>query len=80
MRARSQGLHGRVGKTDGAFIPRGLQTVVGDPFDRDILRAAIIHDHYVYPEREGVRRQVTAGLECRCRDSGGFVSERRYRL
>jgi hypothetical protein len=32
-------------KTDGASIPPSLRPYIGQPFDADILRAAIIHDH-----------------------------------
>lgn len=33
-------------KTDGASIPPRLQPYIGQPFDADLIRAAIIHDHY----------------------------------
>lgn len=33
-------------ETDGASIPKWLQKKFGKPFDRDILKAAVIHDHY----------------------------------
>jgi Protein of unknown function (DUF1353) len=33
-------------KTDGASIPEILQLVAGKPFDTDLIRAAVIHDHY----------------------------------
>lgn len=32
--------------TDGASIPPKLQGYAGKPFDPDLLRAAVIHDHY----------------------------------
>lgn len=71
-------LPGCVGTTDGASIPLGLQTLVGDPFDPDILRAAIIHDHYVYPEREGVRPwlEVVRAFEAGLRASGVSAARR----
>ncbi len=33
-------------KTDGASIPKKLQPHFGYSFDEDLVRAAIIHDHY----------------------------------
>lgn len=38
------------GTTDGASIPAWAQPVIGAPFDRSYLKAAIIHDHYCYKE------------------------------
>lgn len=32
--------------TDGASIPGIFQRIVGEPFDSDLLSAAVIHDHY----------------------------------
>lgn len=33
-------------KTDGASIPPKLQPYIGYSFDEDLIRAAVIHDHY----------------------------------
>lgn len=33
-------------KTDGASIPPVFQPIVGKPFERSFIKAAIIHDHY----------------------------------
>ncbi len=38
------------GTTDGASIPGWAQIIVGKPFDRTYLKAAILHDHYCYRE------------------------------
>jgi hypothetical protein len=38
--------------TDGASIPRPLQILVGSPFDKDFVRAAVIHDHYCDRDRK----------------------------
>jgi hypothetical protein len=32
--------------TDGASVPRVLWPTVGHPFDHDVVRGALIHDHY----------------------------------
>jgi len=32
--------------TDGASIPGWAQGIVGGPFEADVIRAAVIHDHY----------------------------------
>jgi hypothetical protein len=32
--------------TDGASIPPWAQPIVGNPFDKSFIKAAIIHDHY----------------------------------
>ena len=53
--AWSPDLPGCVGTTDGATIPKVVRRIVGDPFDSDLLRPAIIHDHYVDRNRWGVR-------------------------
>lgn len=37
--------------TDGASIPQELQGLVGHSFDADLIRAAVIHDHYCDDER-----------------------------
>lgn len=33
-------------KTDGASIPPWAQPFIGEPFAKDFIRAAVIHDHY----------------------------------
>jgi hypothetical protein len=33
-------------KTDGASIPPIFQPIIGDPFEREFIKAAVIHDHY----------------------------------
>ncbi|MEZ5924977.1 MAG: DUF1353 domain-containing protein [Hyphomicrobiaceae bacterium] len=33
-------------KTDGASIPPAVRDWIGRPFDDDLIRAAVIHDHY----------------------------------
>jgi hypothetical protein len=33
-------------KTDGASIPGWAQPIVGLPFDKEFIKAAVIHDHY----------------------------------
>lgn len=33
-------------KTDGASIPSWAQSIIGGAWDREFIRAAIIHDHY----------------------------------
>ena len=38
------------GTTDGASIPNWAQPIIGKPFDRSYLKAAILHDHYCYRE------------------------------
>lgn len=38
------------GMTDGASIPSLAQHFIGEPFDLSYLRAAVIHDHYMYKE------------------------------
>lgn len=38
------------GTTDGASIPKWAQPIIGKPFDRSYLKAAILHDHYCYEE------------------------------
>ena len=38
------------GTTDGASIPGWAQPIIGAPFDRSYLKAAILHDHYTYRE------------------------------
>lgn len=38
--------------TDGASIPKGLQWIVGDPFDEMFVPAAVIHDRYCDKKRE----------------------------
>jgi hypothetical protein len=38
------------GMTDGASIPQFAQPFVGPPFDPSYLKAAVIHDHYMYKE------------------------------
>lgn len=38
------------GTTDGASIPAWAQPIIGKPFDRSYLKAAILHDHYCYAE------------------------------
>lgn len=38
------------GMTDGASIPSLAQPLIGPPFDPSYLRAAVIHDHYMYKE------------------------------
>lgn len=64
-------------KTDGASIPPWARPFVGQPFERDYLKAAVIHDHYcdwhVRPWRQTHRVFYDALLE-----SG--VSESRAKL
>ncbi|MGV8989209.1 MAG: M12 family metallopeptidase [Cypionkella sp.] len=38
------------GMTDGASIPEFAQSLVGKPFDPSYIKAAVIHDHYMYKE------------------------------
>ena len=38
------------GTTDGASIPKWAQAIVGEPFDKQYLKAAVVHDHYCYKE------------------------------
>lgn len=38
------------GTTDGASIPEWAQSIIGDPYDKSYLKAAIVHDHYCYQE------------------------------
>ncbi|MDR6668780.1 M12 family metallopeptidase [Rhizobium sp. 1399] len=38
------------GKTDGASIPDWARFIVGEPFNDEYLKAAVIHDHYCYKE------------------------------
>ena len=38
------------GTTDGASIPAFAQSLVGKPFDPSYIKAAVIHDHYMYKE------------------------------
>ena len=38
------------GTTDGASIPDWAQGFIGEPFDPSYLKAAVIHDHYMYKE------------------------------
>lgn len=38
------------GTTDGASIPVWAQPFIGRPFDPSYIKAAVIHDHYTYPE------------------------------
>ncbi len=45
-----QGDGQETGTTDGASIPKWAQPVIGEPFDRSYLKAAILHDHYCYKE------------------------------
>src|SRR5687767_4148559 len=33
-------------KTDGASIPAWAQPIIGSPFDKSYIKAAVIHDHY----------------------------------
>jgi len=40
------------GTTDGASIPLWAQPIIGKPYDETYLKAAIIHDHYCYPENQ----------------------------
>ena len=39
------------GITDGASIPDWAQPIIGNPYDSEYLRAAIVHDHYCYQEK-----------------------------
>lgn len=38
------------GTTDGASIPGWAQPIIGQPFDDEYLKAAVLHDHYCYKE------------------------------
>lgn len=38
------------GTTDGASIPVWAQPLIGEPFDKEYLLAAALHDHYCYEE------------------------------
>ncbi|MFG6531562.1 MULTISPECIES: M12 family metallopeptidase [unclassified Sulfitobacter] len=38
------------GTTDGASIPDWAQPLIGQPFDPEFIKAAVVHDHYTYPE------------------------------
>lgn len=38
------------GTTDGASIPDWAQPLIGRPFDPELIKAAVVHDHYTYPE------------------------------
>lgn len=38
------------GMTDGASIPSFGQPLIGEPFDPLFIKAAVIHDHYMYKE------------------------------
>jgi hypothetical protein len=38
------------GMTDGASIPGFAQSFIGQPFDPSYIKAAVIHDHYMYKE------------------------------
>ncbi|MBY2919648.1 M12 family metallopeptidase [Rhizobium leguminosarum] len=38
------------GRTDGASIPKWAQPIIGEPFDKQYLKAAVVHDHYCYKE------------------------------
>lgn len=38
------------GVTDGASIPLWAQPLIGEPFDPEFIKPAVIHDHYSYPE------------------------------
>ena len=38
------------GTTDGASIPDWAQPLIGHPFDPEMIKAAVVHDHYTYPE------------------------------
>jgi hypothetical protein len=38
------------GITDGASIPDWAQPIIGDPYNEQYLKAAIVHDHYCYQE------------------------------
>ncbi|TBB32442.1 M12 family metallopeptidase [Rhizobium ruizarguesonis] len=38
------------GTTDGASIPPWAQAIVGEPFNDEYLKAAVLHDHYCYKE------------------------------
>jgi hypothetical protein len=45
--SNDQGWEAKAGnESDGASIPSKFQDWVGHPFDADLVRAAIIHDHY----------------------------------
>ncbi len=44
--------NGKSGTTDGASIPGWAQWLIGDPYDSSYLKAAIVHDHYCYPENQ----------------------------
>ncbi|MDJ0630410.1 MAG: M12 family metallopeptidase [Rhodobacter sp.] len=49
-RDTSAGAEIQSGTTDGASIPEWAQPFVGRPFDPSYIKAAVIHDHYTYPE------------------------------
>ncbi|WP_306752400.1 M12 family metallopeptidase [Paracoccus actinidiae] len=38
------------GTTDGASIPDWAQPLIGQPFESEFIKAAVVHDHYTYPE------------------------------
>lgn len=38
------------GTTDGASVPGWAQPIIGEPFDDEYLKAAVLHDHYCYKE------------------------------
>lgn len=40
------------GTTDGASIPKWAQPIIGEPFDKEYLSAAVVHDHYCYKENQ----------------------------
>jgi hypothetical protein len=45
--SKGVGWQARAGlKTDGASIPSWAKPIIGGSFDKDFIRAAIIHDHY----------------------------------
>lgn len=44
--------NGESGTTDGASIPQWARWIIGDPYDPSYLKAAIVHDHYCYPENQ----------------------------
>lgn len=50
QRASGAGDDVLTGTTDGASIPDWAQPLIGRPFDPELIKAAVIHDHYTYPE------------------------------
>lgn len=49
--------------TNGASIPPELQPYFGSPFDADLVRAAVIHDHYCDPDYLGRAGYVKSWLD-----------------